>query len=171
MMHCILCYSYNGRPAYPGAPMKSYFRSFCKFSMLLGVFSAGAALIVSASFYLYLSPKLPSPETLRSVKLQIPLRIFSQDGKLIAEFGEKKRNPVEFVSIPQYFIEAILAAEDDNFYHHGGVDISGLMRAGIELVTTGHIQSGGSTITMQLARNFFLSTEQSFIRKFNEILL
>ncbi|MEA3299568.1 MAG: penicillin-binding protein 1A [Pseudomonadota bacterium] len=139
--------------------------------MLLGVFSAGAALIVSASFYLYLSPKLPSPETLRTVKLQTPLRVYSRDGRLMGEFGEKRRTPIRFEDIPQDFINAILAAEDDRFYDHNGVDITGLTRAAIELATTREIQSGGSTITMQLARNFFLSTEQSFIRKFNEILL
>ena len=139
--------------------------------MLLAVFSAGAALILSASFYLYLSPRLPSPETLRTVKLQTPLRVYSRDGRLMGEFGEKRRTPVRYEDIPRDFINAILAAEDDRFYDHNGVDITGLMRAAVELATTREIQSGGSTITMQLARNFFLSTEQSFIRKFNEILL
>ena len=132
--------------------MKSYFRSFCKFSILLGVFSAGAALIVSASFYLYLSPRLPSPETLRTVKLQTPLRVYSRDGRLMGEFGEKRRTPIRFEDIPQDFINAILAAEDDRFYDHNGVDITGLTRAAIELATTREIQSGGSTITMQLAQ-------------------
>lgn len=129
------------------------------------------ALVIASGFYLYLSPKLPSPEALRTVKLQTPLRVYSRDGLLMGEFGEKRRTPVEFADIPRDFIHAILSAEDDNFYNHNGVDITGLMRATVELVTTGSIQSGGSTITMQLARNFFLSTEQSFIRKFNEILL
>ncbi|MFA5494494.1 MAG: penicillin-binding protein 1A [Porticoccaceae bacterium] len=151
--------------------MKSYFKFFCKFSILLGIFAAGAALLVSASFYLYLSPRLPSPETLRTVKLQTPLRVYSRDGLLMGEFGEKRRTPVQFEDIPPDFVNAILAAEDDRFYEHNGVDLSGLLRAAVELVTTREIQSGGSTITMQLARNFFLSTEQSFIRKFNEILL
>lgn len=151
--------------------MKAHFITFGKFLLYLGSFFLGSVLLLTASVYLYLSPKLPSAEALRSVKLQTPLRIYSADHKLMAEFGEKRRNPVDHDQIPSHFINAILAAEDDNFYNHSGVDISGLMRAAAELVMTGHIQSGGSTITMQLARNFFLSTEQSFIRKFNEILL
>ena len=126
---------------------------------------------MAASLYLYLSPKLPSVETLKTVKFQTPLRVYSQDLKLIGEFGEKRRNPIEFEAIPLKFVQAVLAAEDDGFYQHIGVDFSGLLRAGIELLRTGHIQSGGSTITMQLARNFFLTREQTFIRKFNEILL
>ena len=126
---------------------------------------------MTSSLYLYLSPKLPSVETLKTVKLQTPLRVYSQDMKLIGEFGEKRRTPINFNAIPPLFVKAVLSAEDDGFYSHIGVDFKGLARAALELVTTGHIQTGGSTITMQLARNFFLSREQSFIRKFNEILL
>jgi penicillin-binding protein 1A len=151
--------------------MKLYFRKIGKVLLLLTVFFAGSVLLLTAGTYLYLSPKLPSAEKLRTVKLQTPLQIFSHDHRLIGEFGEKRRNPVTFDEIPQDFINAILAAEDDRFYEHGGVDIQGLLRAASELIISGHIQSGGSTITMQVARNFFLSTEQSFIRKFNEILL
>ncbi|KJS09245.1 MAG: peptidase [Gammaproteobacteria bacterium BRH_c0] len=151
--------------------MKPYFQTLCKFSLYCAVFSAGLALISAAGFYLYLSPRLPSPEALRTVKLQTPLRVYSRDGLLMGEFGEKRRTPVSFSDIPEDFVHAILSAEDDNFYNHSGVDITGLIRAAVELATTGEIQSGGSTITMQVARNFFLSTEQSFIRKFNEILL
>lgn len=131
----------------------------------------GAGLVLTASLYLYLSPKLPSVETLKSVKFQTPLRVYSQDLKLIGEFGEKRRTPVVFEDIPLLFIQAVLAAEDASFYQHIGVDFKGLTRASLELLRTGSIQTGGSTITMQLARNFFLSREQSFIRKFNEILL
>ncbi len=131
----------------------------------------GSALILTASLYLYLSPKLPTVETLREVKLQTPLRIFSQDSKLIGEFGEKRRTPITFEEIPPLFIKAILAAEDDRFYSHNGVDLKGLLRATLQLVTTGSIQSGGSTVTMQVARNFFLDNRQQFTRKFNEILL
>jgi len=151
--------------------MKSYLSYFCKQLLLLLAFFTGAGLLVSASFYLYLSPRLPSPETLRTVKLQTPLRVYSSDGLLISEFGEKRRTPLTFEEIPRDFVNALLAAEDDRFFEHNGVDLSGLARAAVELVSTREIQSGGSTITMQLARNFFLSTEQSFIRKFNEILL
>ncbi len=138
---------------------------------ILAIPGLGSALILTTSLYLYLSPKLPSVETLKTVKLQTPLRVYSQDMKLIGEFGEKRRTPITFEAIPPLFVKAVLAAEDDGFYSHIGVDFKGLSRAALELITTGHIQTGGSTITMQLARNFFLTREQSFIRKFNEILL
>lgn len=121
--------------------------------------------------YLYLSPGLPSVEALRSIQLQIPLRVYSSDDKLIAEFGEMRRNPIRFADIPPNFINALLSAEDDNFANHYGVDPSSLMRAATQLVKSGHIQSGGSTITMQVAKNFFLSSERSFSRKATEILL
>lgn len=130
----------------------------------------GVLLSFSGAF-LYLSPGLPSVESLRSIQLQIPLRVYSSDGKLIAEFGEMRRSPIAFADIPQDFIRALLAAEDDNFANHYGVDFSSLMRAATQLLSSGHIQSGGSTITMQVAKNFFLTNERSFSRKINEILL
>ena len=112
--------------------------------------------------FLYLSPSLPSVESLRTVKLQMPLKVFSSDNKLIAEFGEMRRAPIRFADIPQDFINALLAAEDDNFANHHGVDLTSLVRAGSELLKSGHIQTGGSTITMQVAKNFFLTSERSF---------
>tara|TARA_E500000178_G_scaffold322053_1_gene346512 strand:- start:35529 stop:37949 length:2421 start_codon:yes stop_codon:yes gene_type:complete len=121
--------------------------------------------------YLYLSPKLPSVEELSEIELQIPLRIYSYDLKVIAEFGEKKRTPVSFKEIPNTMVNAFLAAEDSSFFEHSGIAISGLARAALELARTGSIRSGGSTITMQVARNFFLTRKQEFTRKFNEILL
>ncbi|KAF0862478.1 PBP1A family penicillin-binding protein [Pseudomonas sp. LD120] len=130
----------------------------------------GLLLALSGAF-LYLSPGLPSVEALRSIQLQIPLRVYSSDGKLIAEFGEMRRNPIRFAEIPPNFINALLSAEDDNFANHYGVDPSSLMRAATQLIKSGHIQSGGSTITMQVAKNFFLSSERSFSRKATEILL
>ncbi len=132
---------------------------------------ASGILLVSASAYLYLSPSLPSVESLRDAKLQTPLRVYSQDNLLIAEFGEKRRTPIQFENTPTHMVKAFMAAEDDRFYYHPGVDIMGLMRAAVQLVSTGSIQSGGSTITMQVAKNFFLSHERVFSRKFNEILL
>ncbi|NBF01873.1 PBP1A family penicillin-binding protein [Pseudomonas sp. Fl5BN2] len=128
-------------------------------------------LLALSGAYLYLSPGLPSVEALRSIQLQIPLRVYSSDGKLIAEFGEMRRTPIRFADIPPNFINALLSAEDDNFANHYGVDPSSLMRAATQLVKSGHIQSGGSTITMQVAKNFFLSSERSFSRKTTEILL
>ncbi|WP_317932188.1 penicillin-binding protein 1A [Halioxenophilus sp. WMMB6] len=124
-----------------------------------------------AGIYLYLAPKLPDVETLKETKFQIPLRIYTRDGQLIGEFGEKRRSPITFAEIPKNYIDAILSAEDDRFYSHRGVDLKGLLRAVSQILQTGEIQGGGSTITMQVARNFFLTREQVFTRKFNEILL
>ena len=130
----------------------------------------GLTLGLSGAF-LYLSPNLPSVESLRSIELQIPLRVYSSDGKLIAEFGEMRRSPISFDDTPEDFINALLAAEDDNFANHYGVDPGSLLRAAGQIVKTGRIQTGGSTITMQVAKNYFLSSERSFSRKANEILL
>ena len=128
------------------------------------------ALSISGAF-LYLSPTLPSADALRNIQLQIPLRIYSNDGKLIAEYGEMRRTPIAFSAIPKEFIDALLSAEDDNFANHYGVDVASLMRAATQLLKSGHIQSGGSTITMQVAKNYFLTSERSFSRKITEILL
>lgn len=130
----------------------------------------GLVLSFSGAF-LYLSPSLPSVESLRSIQLQIPLRVYSSDAKLIAEFGEMRRSPIAFDDIPQDFIDALLSAEDDNFANHYGVDLTSLMRAATQILKSGQIQTGGSTITMQVAKNFFLTNEKSFSRKINEILL
>ncbi|MCC6076358.1 penicillin-binding protein 1A [Pseudomonas sp. GCM10022188] len=130
-----------------------------------------AVLLALSGTFLYLSPSLPSVETLRNVRMQVPLRIYSADAKLIAEFGEMRRSPIHFADIPQDFVDALLAAEDDNFAHHYGVDLKSLMRAAAQLLQSGQIQTGGSTITMQVAKNFFLSNERSFSRKITEILL
>ena len=131
----------------------------------------GGFLLVCSCLFLYLSPKLPSIDELKDTRWQIPLRVTSQDLKIISEFGEKKRSPIDFDEIPTLMIDAILAAEDDSFFDHNGVVVSGLMRGVVQLATEGRIRSGGSTITMQVARNFFLSKRQEFTRKFNEILL
>ena len=127
--------------------------------------------MVFCAAFLYIAPRLPEVEQLRDVQLQTPLRIYSRDGKLIGEFGEKRRSPISIVEVPQTFIDAFLAAEDDRFYQHRGVDVTGLLRAASQLVTTGSIQSGGSTITMQVAKNYFLTQERTFTRKFTEIFL
>lgn len=130
----------------------------------------GVLLILSGA-WLYLSPSLPSVDSLRNVELQMPLKVFSQDGLLIEEFGEVRRTPIAFDEVPQDFINALLSAEDDNFTTHHGVDPGSLLRAAGQLIKSGRIQTGGSTITMQVAKNFFLTSERSFSRKANEILL
>ncbi|MVF13116.1 penicillin-binding protein 1A [Ketobacter sp. MCCC 1A13808] len=137
--------------------------------LLLLAFSAGI-LIFSATL-LYLGPKLPPVEQILEIQLQTPLRIYSSEQKLIAEFGEKKRSPLQYSEIPEDFIQAVLAAEDARFFSHHGVDLKGLARASLELISTGSIKTGGSTITMQVAKNYFLTRERTFLRKFNEILL
>lgn len=127
--------------------------------------------IIAIGAYLYFAPGLPSVSTLKDVELQVPLKVYSQDGKLIAVYGEKRRQPLKIKEYPQAVIQAFLAAEDDRFYQHPGVDYQGLIRAATELIRTGKIRSGGSTITMQLARNFFLSNEKKYVRKLREIFL
>ncbi|MBA4503329.1 penicillin-binding protein 1A [Marinobacterium marinum] len=135
---------------------------------LIGVLIGAASL---AGVYYYFSPELPDVQSLRQVQFQTPLRVYSTDDKLIAEFGEKKRTPIPFDQIPEGFTQALQAAEDARFFEHFGIDIKGLSRAAFQLASTGRIQSGGSTITMQVAKNFFLTREQTFRRKFIEILL
>lgn len=132
--------------------------------------TAGTGM-VSLGIYLYLAPTLPDAEQLRQIDLQTPLRVYSEDGRLMSEFGEKRRTPIRFDQVPSEFIDALLASEDDGFFEHGGVDFKGLTRAVIELIRTGRKKSGGSTITMQVAKNYYLSSEKTFTRKFTEILL
>ncbi len=133
------------------------------------LFILGAATVFGV--YLYLSPDLPSIETLKEVKLQVPLRVYSADKKLISEFGEMKRSPLKFSEIPQPMVNAILSAEDNRYFEHPGVDYQGILRAVVNLALTGKKSQGGSTITMQVARNFFLSSEKTYLRKVNEIFL
>ncbi|MCK4833463.1 MAG: transglycosylase domain-containing protein, partial [Gammaproteobacteria bacterium] len=129
------------------------------------------AAVVVVGGYFYLNPKLPSIEGLSNVQLQVPLRIYSSDGALMGEFGEKRRTPKKLEEIPEQMQKAFLSAEDDRFFEHPGVDYKGILRAVINLVMTGERGQGGSTITMQLARNFYLSSEKTYLRKLNEILL
>jgi penicillin-binding protein 1A len=129
------------------------------------------ALAALIALYLYLEPKLPSIEGLSDIQLQVPLRIYSAEGGMIAEYGEKRRSPKAIEEIPLLLRQAFLAAEDDRFYEHPGVDYQGILRAAMVLLTTGERGQGGSTITMQLARNFYLSSEKTFARKLNEIFL
>ncbi len=137
---------------------------------LIIVFVALITIAVSA-LYLFLAPDLPNTATLSETQLQVPLRVFSAEGSLMAEFGDKRRIPLEHAEIPEQLIQAVLAAEDARFFDHHGVDYKGLLRAVYSLATTGVKAQGGSTITMQVARNFFLSREKTYLRKLNEIIL
>ena len=137
------------------------------------LFAVGCIVLLAASFYIYavLVPSLPSIEHLEDTQYQVPLRIYDRNEVLLAEFGEHRRIPVRFSKIPRYLIDAVVSVEDDQFWNHSGVDVYALMAAVYEVITTGRKTRGGSTITMQVARNFFLSPEQTYARKFNEILL
>lgn len=122
-------------------------------------------------FYLSVKPELPDVATLKDVKLQTPMQVFSQDGKLISQFGEKRRIPVAYDDIPQHLIEALIATEDSRFYDHPGIDPIGITRAAVVVALSGSAKQGGSTITQQLARNFFLSNEKKIMRKIKEIFI
>ncbi len=142
-----------------------------RFLTTLGSIILTFAIVVIAALYIYMQFFLPDIDTLQDVHLQMPMKVYTADNKLIGVFGEQFRQPVEIKEVPKIMIEAVLATEDQRFYEHTGVDPIGLMRAAVELAATGKKKQGGSTITMQVARNFFLSRKKSYIRKFNEILL
>lgn len=128
-------------------------------------------LVCAGLLYLYVESQLPNVDSLKTVQLQVPLRIYTQEGLLIQEYGEKRRIPVSYEDIPQTLVHAVLATEDQRFFEHPGVDVFGLARATVRMIQTGTKSQGGSTITMQVARNFFLNRKKTFLRKFNEIML
>ncbi|MBR7889966.1 penicillin-binding protein 1A [Marinomonas sp. A79] len=142
-----------------------------KILLLLGVIGALSAAGITYAVYYNVKDRIPSVAELKAIELKIPLRIYTADNQLIGEFGDQRRTPINYDGIPQGLENAILAAEDTNFYHHPGVDVLGLGRAVMQLITTGQKQGGGSTITMQVARNYFLSFEQTYTRKFTEIFI
>ena len=129
------------------------------------------ALVVTLGVVLYVSPGLPSIDELKTLQYKVPLRVYSSEGSLLAEFGEKRRDPLPLEQIPEALKAAVVAAEDDRFYEHPGVDYQGILRAALKLAQTGEAMQGGSTITMQVARNFFLNRERTFSRKLREVLL
>lgn len=151
--------------------MKPIYKKSAKIFAILSLLGAIATSLFIGGAYLYLSPRLPSIDTLKDVQLQVPLRVYAKTGELIAEFGEMKRTPLKYEQFPQNLINAVLAAEDDRFFEHPGVDYQGILRAAVYLLKTGKKGQGGSTITMQVARNFFLSREKTYLRKLNEIFL
>lgn len=145
-------------------------RWFWVLCVLLVITASIPAAVVYAVYKKY-EPELPDITGLSEIQLQVPLKIYSQDGKLIAQYGEKKRIPVSIEETPEPLAQAFLAAEDDRFFSHPGVDYKGLLRAGIQFLITGKKKQGGSTITMQVARNFFLTRDKTFSRKIKEIFL
>lgn len=134
-----------------------------------GLFVAGVMLF--ALIALLLTPTLPSVDNLSQDHLKVPMRVYTADGTLIAEFGEEKRIPVKIDKVPPLLIQAILAAEDESFYYHQGVDLQGIARAAWSNFRSGRTAEGASTITMQVARNYFLSPEKTYTRKLKEVLL
>jgi len=150
---------------------KKYLIKFSKIAINLSLFALIGAILVFIACYLYVGPQLPAVETLRDIRLQTPMSIFTEDQQLLAEFGEKRRIPVSFEEIPEKLNQALIATEDRRFFEHGGVDAMGFARAVYQLLSTGRMSGGGSTITMQLARNFFLSFDVTITRKAKEIFL
>jgi penicillin-binding protein 1A len=149
--------------------MRRYLSSPPRVLLALAVCAVGALVLGLLGCYQYLHPSLPDVSTIKDIRLRVPLRVYSRDGKLIAQFGEERRIPLGFDAIPNQMINAVLAAEDDNFFQHGGVDYPGLIRATARHLLSGEKAEGGSTITMQLARGLFLSSEKSYRRKLIEI--
>ncbi|QSN61019.1 penicillin-binding protein 1A [Caballeronia sp. M1242] len=144
--------------------------------LFLGFLVSVFALIVCAGLVLGYAlvvamPNLPSLEALTDYRPKVPLRIYTADHVLIGEFGEERRSVVRIKDVPDHLKKAVLAIEDARFYDHGGVDLTGILRAGSVALTNGHASQGASTITMQVARNFFLSSEKTYTRKIYEMLL
>ncbi|RLA02605.1 MAG: hypothetical protein DRQ47_06655 [Gammaproteobacteria bacterium] len=148
-----------------------YLIKFLKTAGNLSFFSFFSAILVFLASYLYVGPQLPAVETLKDIRLQTPMSVFTQDQQLFAQYGEKRRIPVSYTDIPDQLNQALIATEDRRFHFHGGVDAFGMARAVVQLISTGRKGGGGSTITMQLARNFFLTFDTTFVRKTKEIFL
>ena len=142
---------------------------------LIGLFSVISVTLVAlyalTSSYIYLSPSLPTVEAMRSTDLQVPLRVYTRSGQLIAQIGEQRRIPVDYDQIPDLVRKAFVAAEDDRFFEHHGFDWSGILRSLATNVAEGRNAQGASTITMQAARNVFLSQDRTYRRKLQEVFL
>ena len=137
-----------------------------------GSISAIGAVAGVIGAYYYVQPSLQSAETIRDIPLEVPLRIFSRDGYLISEVGERKRIPVTYEDLPPHVVHAFIAAEDRRFFEHSGIDYRGVLRAVLRLAKTGNASGGGgSTLTQQLARDYFLTREQTVQRKLTEAFL
>lgn len=136
---------------------------------IFGLFASGVVILTLVA--LILTPTLPALDDLSGAQLKVPMRVYTADGELIAEFGEEKRIPVKIEEVPDMLIKAVLAAEDRSFFYHHGVDFVGILRAAWHNLRTQSTGQGASTITMQVARNFFLSPEKTYTRKIKEVLL
>lgn len=140
-------------------------------AIAFGTGVAGTVMVI-AGVFLYLDPQIPSAASYRDLRLQTPLRIYADDGSFIAEYGERRRIPLPIDQVPPLFIRAVLDTEDKRFYAHGGIDFVTLVKSTVQLLANpDEIPPGASTITMQLARNISFTLEQTFLRKFKEMLL
>lgn len=139
------------------------------FGLVLGLCVFGVGLVAIAILVTY--PKLPSLDSLQHYQPKMPLTIYSADGEVIGIYGEQRREFTKIGDFPEVLRNAVIAAEDKRFYQHWGVDVWGVARAAVDNVVAGGVQSGASTITQQVAKNFYLSSEKTFTRKFNEALL
>lgn len=137
----------------------------------LAIAASMAATSAVIGAYYYVAPGLPPAETIREIPLQIPLRIFSRDRRLIAEVGERRRILVTYDELPSHVVNAFVSAEDRRYFEHPGIDYQAILRAGLTMIVTGEISSGGSTLTQQLARDYFLTREREFSRKLREAFL
>ena len=137
------------------------------------VLSAAIVLIAFANVcaYVYLKPALPDVDSIREVQLQVPLRVYTRDGRLIASIGEQRRIPVRYDQLPPKLIQAFLATEDDRFFRHHGVDWEGILRAALANARAGRISQGASTITMQVSRDMFLTPHRDMKRKMSEVYI
>ncbi len=147
--------------------MKKFILRLIGLFITLGIVGVSLIAIVIATSY----PKLPSMDELRNYQPKLPLQVYSADGVMLGQFGQEHRIFIKTEQTPKMLINAILAAEDERFYQHSGIDYQGILRAFVSNIMSGRIKSGGSTITMQVARNFFLSSEKTYSRKFNEVML
>ena len=152
-------------------PLVTIFARFISFLIVTASLGAVFFAMFVLSLYLYLAPDMPTINNIGEYKFEVPLRVFSAEGDLMAEFGAQRRNPVGFEEIPKHLSNAFIAAEDHRFYDHPGVDAKGVLRAMIKLVRTGKKSEGASTITMQLARNLWDRKEKTFKRKLIEVFL
>ncbi|MEM9605126.1 MAG: penicillin-binding protein 1A [Pseudomonadota bacterium] len=146
-------------------------RTFLKLSLALFCTGCLVAIVGAIGVWAYFAPQLPTTDEISRIELHQPMQVLSQDGDLIAEYGLKRRMPVDINDVPEQVRQAFVSAEDDRFYEHPGVDWQGLLRAVYVVATTGEKSQGGSTITMQVARNLFLDNSKRYSRKVKEILL
>ena len=142
-----------------------------KFLFWLSIGLTSLGILVTLSVYLYLKPDLPEISLVDQSQLQVPLKIYTNDGVLIGEFGEKKRRPISFQEIPDNLKNAFLAAEDSGFFQHQGISYTGIVRSFLRCIGPNGCFGGGGTISMQVVRGYVLTRDQTIVRKLKEILL